>query len=654
MCRKIFIIAFLGIFMAGNSVYSQKKILPGLVEEPQFWIKSRNSDDAYYWESLTKKEAKISGKKHNGAVFNFNPSIVFDTTQDSLILPLGSESKRKQTLFMVYKVKDSLKEQFLWTINDPQKILSVATNKRLVDLKKYSYQTYQEKIKPHKANIHFFQQNVTDSVAKLSSLTIGQKSKFEKLPPEEFKGNISEILVYNRVLSGVESQKVASYLAIKYGVSLSQFDIKNYLNSQGQTIWDINQHKGFENSITGIGRDDNSGLLQPKSSNMIEEGLLTIGVKSKSNTIPDNYFTFWSDNGKNLLVKKHEQGEPIGIAREWQLDFSNPADLSLDWSFNPNFIKSALPKDTYYWLLVDYSGKGTYDEKDSEYIRLAKTSSKEKLVLTDFNWDKQKSGKAKFTIKVAPAMFSRVWITEATCGVAGSGELNYTIEGGEAPFTVTVKKEGSEAIVKQWNQAAKSTSGLKLSSGTYDYVVRDGKGNLYAETVFVADKQGTFPNLKSDYKLTDGNALTLDASAGLPAGNYEYQWYYEGDFLDNNPKILVDQPGNYELRLLNDQECKTASKIAITSDGKEITDASILILYPNPTIDGHFSIAMQFPTKTNATISIYSPSGALIKQKQFTQIETYLHDEVIESAAGLYLVTVKSDFGTKTFKVIVK
>jgi hypothetical protein len=654
MCKKIFIIAFLGILLAGNSVFSQKKVLPGLVEEPQFWIKSRNSGDAYYWESLTKKEAKISEKKHNGAVFNFNPSIVFDTTQDSLILPLGSESKRKQTLFMVYKVKDSLKEQFLWTINDPQKTLSVATNKRLVDLKKYSYQTYQEKIKPHKANIHFFQQNVTDSVAKLSSLTIGQKSKFDKLPPEEFKGNISEILVYNRVLSGLETQKVASYLAIKYGISLSQFDIKNYLNSKGETIWDIEKHKGFESSITGIGRDDSSGLLQLKSSNMAEEGLLTIELKSKSDKIPNNYFAFWSDNGKNLLVKKQEQGEPIGIAREWQLDFANPADLSLDWNFNPNFIKGTVPKDTYYWLLVDYSGKGTYDEKDSEYVRLASTSSKEKLVLTDFNWDKQKTGKTKFTLKVAAEMFSRVWITEATCGVMGSGELNYTIEGGQAPFTVTVKKEGSETVVKQWNQAAKSTSGLQLSSGTYDYIVRDGKGNLYSETIFVADKQGTFPNLKPNYLLTEGNALTLDASAGLPNENYEYQWFYEGDFIDNNPKILIDQPGNYELRLLNGQECKTSTKIAIATDGKEITDSSVLILYPNPTIEGRFSIAMQFPKKTNATISIYTPTGSLIKQKQFTQIETYLHDEVIQSAAGMYLVTVNSDFGTKTFKVIVK
>ena len=653
MSKTIFIASLFISLLTSNLIFSQPKV-PGAVLSPHFWIKSKNIGENYYWESLTDKEAKVSDKKHIGTVFNFNPSIVFDTAQDSLILPLGIASKRKQTLFMVYKVKDSLKEQFLWTINDPQKTLSVATNKRLVDLKKYSYRSYKENLKPHKANIHFFQQNITDSIARLSSLTIGQKSKFEKLPPEEFQGNISEILVYNRVLSGRETQKVASYLAIKYGISLSQYDFKNYVNSQGETIWDIEKHKGFDASITAIGRDDASGLFQLKSSNMIEEGLLTLELKSKSNTIPNNYFTFWSDNGKNLLVKKQEQGAPIGISREWQLDFINPTDISLNWSFNPKFIKGTLPKDTYYWLQVDYSGKGTYNDNDSEYIRLASTSSTEKLVLNDFNWDKQKTGKTKFTLKIAPEMFSKVWITEATCGVAGSGQLNYSIEGGEAPFTVTVKKEGSDVVVKQWNQAAKSSTGVQLSSGTYDYVVRDAKGNLYSETVFVADKEGTFPNLKSDYLLSNGNPLVLDASQGLPAGNYEYQWFYEGDFVDNNPKIAIDQAGTYELRLLNNQECKTTSKITVTSDGKENTNSNVLILYPNPTTDGHFSIVMQYPQKTNVTISLYSPSGTLIKQNHFTQIETYIDDEVINTSAGMYLVTVNSDFGTKTFKVIVK
>ncbi|WP_347052524.1 T9SS type A sorting domain-containing protein [Flavobacterium olei] len=655
MKRKMFsAIVFTALFCSCTA-FSQEKILPGGVAQPYFWLKSRNTGENYYWENnSTNKETKVSANKHKGTAFNYNPSIVFDAAHDSLIVPLGVDSKRRQTLFMVYKVNDSLKEQFLWTINDPKKIISAATNKRLVDLKKYSYQSYQEKIKPHKANIHFFQQNVTDTVAEFSSLTIGQKSKLEKLPPEDFKGNISEIVVFNRVLSGLETQKAASYLAIKYGISLSQFENKNYVNSQGHTIWDLEKHKGFNSSITAVGRDDASGLLQKKSNNMIDEGMLTIEMKSKSNQIPNNYFTFWSDNGKNLLVKKQEQGEPIGISREWQLDFANPSDITLDWTFDPKFIKGTLPKDTYYWLLVDYSGKGTYDENDSEYIRLGSTSSSEKLVLKDFDWNKHKTGVTKFTLKIAPQMFSRVWITEAVCGVSGSGELNYTIEGGEAPFTVTVKKEGSAAVVKQWNQAAKSQNGVQLSSGTYDYIVKDKRGNLYSETVFVADKEGTFPNLKSQYLLTDGNAVLLDAAKDLPAGNYQYEWFYEGNFVDDNPKLLVDQPGNYELRLINDQECKTSMKIAVNTDGKEINDSSILILYPNPTPDGKYAIAMQFPKKTNATVHVYAVNGSLLKETKYNQIETYLHEDVIKGATGIYLVKVSSDFGTKTFKVILK
>lgn len=635
-------------------MFSQQKAVPGAVDEPHYWIKIQNNSAAYYWDNKTINEAKITSQKHDGAAFNFNPSITFDTAKDSLILPLGTNTKRKQTLFMVYKVQDSLKEQFLWTVNDPTKTLSVATNKRLVDLKKYSYRSYQDNIKPQKANIHFFQQNVTDSVAKLATLSIGKKTKFEQLPPDEFKGNISEILVYNRVLSKVESQKVASYLAIKYGITLSQFDTKNYLNSKSETIWDHDKHKGYDALITGLGRDDASGLLQLRSSNMVDEGLLTIGLRSKSNIIPNNYFVFWSDNGKNLLVKKQEQGGPVGISREWALDFTNPTDLSLDWSFNPKFIKGTLAADSYYWLLVDYSGSGSYKEGESEYVRLSSTASKELLVLDDFDWDKLKTGKVNFTLKIAPEMFSSVWITEATCGVAQSGALNYSIEGGQAPYTITVKKEGSDVVVKQWKQTAKNAEGIQLSSGTYEYIVRDVKGNLYSETIFIADKQGTNTTLKSAYMLTDGNALTLDASVGLVSGDYDYEWLYEGNFIDNNPKILIDQPGSYELRLSNSEGCKTSSKITVSSDGKDLIDRTRILLYPNPITEGSFSIAMQYPNKNNVSVTIYTPSGALVKQQHFNQIETYLYEDFINGPAGMYLINVSSDFGNKVFKVIVK
>lgn len=654
MHGKILSASIVFVLMVTSMAFAQQKALPGGVEDPLFWIKSKNQGEDYQLENLTKAKGRISQKSQHGTYFNFNPSISFDATQDSIVLPLGIDSKKKQTVFLAYMVRDSIKEQFLWTISDLEKTIAVATNKRLADLKRYSYKTYQEKFKPRKANIYIFQQNLTDSIAKLSTLIIGKTSRPKELPPKEFQGSISEIIVYNRVLSAKETQKVMSYLAIKYGISLSQYEIKNYLNSRNEIIWDINKHKGFDASITAVGRDDNSGLLQLKSSNMFDKDLLTIELKRKSNEIPNNYFTFWSDNGKNLLIKKQEQGEPIGIPREWQLDFSYQDDLTLDWTFNPAFISGTVPNDTYYWLLVDYSGKGAYEEDDSEYIRLASTMSKEKLALTDFNWDKQKTGTVKFKLKVAPEMFSRVWISEASCGVQGSGQLRYTIEGGEAPFTIAVKKGGSDVVVKEWNQTARSTTGVQLSSGTYDYVVVDKKGNQYSETIFVADKDGTFSTLQANYILTDGNALILDAGKDLPAGSYKYEWYYDGNLIDNNSTIRIDTPGDYELRIINAQDCKTSKKITVTSDGKTVTNSSIIFLYPNPTSDGKFAVEMRFPKKTNASIRVYSTTGLLLKESQYNQIDTYVHEDSIEGVSGTYLVEVISDFSAKAFKVILK
>jgi len=654
MDKKIFLLVVVASLLIGNIAFSQQKVLPGNVQELFFWSKVRASGGGYYWENQLQTTATIPVNKLKGDAFNFNASVQFNNSKDSLIVSLGTTSKRKQTVFIVYKVKDSLKEQLLWTINDTKKTIAVATNKRLADLKRYSYRSYNETVKPQKANIHFFQQNITDSVAKPSVLSIGLQSKYDKLPVAELDGNISEIIIYNRVLSGVETQKAASYLAIKYGISLSQFDIKNYLNSQGKTIWDNDKHKGFQSSITGVGRDDASGLLQLKSSNMVDEGLLTLELKSKNNIIPDNYFAFWSDNGKSLLVKKQTQGEPVGLDRIWQLDYARINDSSLDWTFDPKYVKGTFPENTYFWLLVDYSGKETFDKENSEYIKLGSTSSKDKLLLNNFEWDKIKGSSAKFTLKIAPQMFSRAWITQADCGVTDSRQLNYSIEGGEAPFTITVKKQQTNVVVKQWSQDAKSSTSVNLSSGNYDYIVKDAKGNLYTETVFVADKQGTFPKLNPEYQLTNGNSITLDASAGLAEGNYQYAWYYEGNFIDNNPKILIDQAGKYELRLVSDQQCKTVTTIAVTSDGIESQAQNVMILYPNPTVDGHFTIAMQYAKKTNATISVYAPNGTLIHQKKFLQIENYIYDETIKSSSGMYLVTVQSDYGIKAFKVLVR
>ena len=118
-----------------------------------------------------------------------------------------------------------------------------------------------------------------------------------------FDGKIMEVIYYPWVLSDLERQRVQSYLGIKYGLNLPH----DYLDSGASIIYDTTS---YANDITGIGRDDDSGLdqRQSKSANnngvVIYHGDQTAGlpVANADNTSPfsaDKTFMLWGHNGES-------------------------------------------------------------------------------------------------------------------------------------------------------------------------------------------------------------------------------------------------------------------------------------------------------------------------------------------------------------------
>ncbi|NML59384.1 beta strand repeat-containing protein [Chryseobacterium cheonjiense] len=117
-------------------------------------------------------------------------------------------------------------------------------------------------------------------------------------------GNINEVITYDKTLTTTERQRVQSYLAVKYGQTLAH----SYLNSSGTAIWDITTNTGYNNNITGIARDDFSGLNQ-KQSQSVNTGtqmVISNGNIAASNAANTNNFTadlsalVWGDNGLSL------------------------------------------------------------------------------------------------------------------------------------------------------------------------------------------------------------------------------------------------------------------------------------------------------------------------------------------------------------------
>lgn len=75
---------------------------------------------------------------------------------------------------------------------------------------------------------------------------------------------VSEVMVYNQSLTSVFSQSIQSYLALKYGITLSGGTL-NYLDSSGSVVWSPTTNAGYTTRIYGIGRDDGTSLNQKQS-----------------------------------------------------------------------------------------------------------------------------------------------------------------------------------------------------------------------------------------------------------------------------------------------------------------------------------------------------------------------------------------------------
>lgn len=98
-------------------------------------------------------------------------------------------------------------------------------------------------------------------------------------------GRLPEIVFYNRVLDLDERQRVNSYLAIKYGLTLGHnYYASDWNGTTGTTLWTIGG--GYDNDIAGVGRDDVGSIIQNQSKSINEDQLVTMYNEDQSAGFP--------------------------------------------------------------------------------------------------------------------------------------------------------------------------------------------------------------------------------------------------------------------------------------------------------------------------------------------------------------------------------
>ncbi|PHR50053.1 MAG: hypothetical protein COA32_02660 [Fluviicola sp.] len=164
-----------------------------------------------------------------------------------------------------------------------------------------------------------------------------------------YNGYLHEIIFFNKDLTDLEMTKVHTYLAIKYGATLSNVNGGNngdYLATDASVIWDADINAPFHNDVIGIGRDDIEGLLQKQSHSFDDSIRLYIdelqnkNLDNVGNINADISYVLLGHNNAPLCGTEVSNQELINsvnsrIARELKItntDFNQPfnVDLKLD------------------------------------------------------------------------------------------------------------------------------------------------------------------------------------------------------------------------------------------------------------------------------------------------------------------------------------
>ena len=173
---------------------------------------------------------------------------------------------------------------------------------------------------PTRSQLRFWGEDANANIANLNQFSGHQNTEFTigqrdggGLP---FDGDVLEAISYSSRLDDASLQRIESYLSIKYGLTLNQSTLQDYVNSSAQSIYDADGTlSDYVANITGIGRDDDSGLNQKQSisttTNSVQtnnEGLVTIGLGTiaATNSLNTNSFTndqtfmLWGNNAASI------------------------------------------------------------------------------------------------------------------------------------------------------------------------------------------------------------------------------------------------------------------------------------------------------------------------------------------------------------------
>lgn len=134
-----------------------------------------------------------------------------------------------------------------------------------------------------------------------------------------FRGRLAELICYNQALESEDLQRVESYVALKYGLTLDQSTARDYVSSDPEVIYPASTtHLAYNRNIAGIGRDDDAAFHQAKSRALYGNANVTLQHNTAFND--HESFLVWGDNNAAASLKASFAGESNNrFSRIWRV-----------------------------------------------------------------------------------------------------------------------------------------------------------------------------------------------------------------------------------------------------------------------------------------------------------------------------------------------
>lgn len=576
---------------------------------------------------------------------NQHPALILNG-KDNLSIDLGKDDLNSATYFTVYQSQNLTQEQLIWNLEKNHQPNLVLTTARVADLKAYQYMNFTD-VAPATPKINVYGQlKAKDSLPVLEQKWhLGKVPLSPKLPVADFVGLIPELIVFNRVLDREERLKVASYLALKYGITLTEGNA-TYLNSQGEIIWNGEAHPAYHHNIAGIGRDDASGLLQPQSSSSNSPNLLSIAALGR---IENGNFLVWGDNDLTPALALKTAGMPALLKRKWLLTtHGNGAPFESEIILDTKQIHAPVTEKSVYWMLIDSSGTGEFKLPDVQFIKMQGIDA-QGFAHFKASWPGWHTEKNAFSFAITRDLLLAANVAPPTCADPASGQMQVKILGGQAPYFLKVehKTTGRSSNYTLTQEEINSTVN-GLAAGKYVLKVTDAHQHVYIDSFFINPADAPHPaSLAPEYELTSGKTLQINAADKMPAG-IAYDWRGPDGFESIHPVLETKEAGLYTLTT-SQHGCSYTQEIQIHAPPVSIFSSEVV--YPNPS-SGMFNVKVFLNKPAVLNLSVYSTEGKLVLAKKAAGADHYtFSDQLMEN--GMYYIVLRAGTATTTHKLLI-